>query len=175
VPAHAGERGVEPQRIGVGGASAGGGLAAALALLARDRDRIPVAFQLLIYPMLDDRQITPSSRWEVPVWPPSANTFGWTSYLGDRTGGPDVSPYAAAARAEDLCGLPPALITVGGLDGFVDEDLEYALRLNQAGVPVELHVYPHAPHGFDNLAPGTALARRARLDMETWLAAQLAR
>jgi acetyl esterase/lipase len=109
----------------------------------------------------------------VPVWPPAANTFGWTSYLGDAKGGVDVSPYAAAARATDLSGLPPALITVGGVDGFVDENMEYAARLNQAGVPTELHIYPNAPHGFDGIAPQSALAQRAQRDMEEWLGQRL--
>ena len=151
---HADELGVDPDRIGIGGQSAGGGLAAGLALLARDRGEVPVAFQLLIYPMLDDRQITPSSGWPDPIWPPSANTYGWTAYLGDRKGGPDVEPYAAPARATDLAGLPPTLIAVGAIDGFSDEDIDYAVRLRHAGVPVDLHVYAGAPHGFEGLAPG---------------------
>lgn len=172
---HAEELGVDPSRIGVGGASAGGGLAAALALLARDRGEIPVAFQLLIYPMIDDRQITVSSQWNDPIWPPAANHFGWTAYLGDAKGGPDVSPYAAPARATDLAGLPPTLITVGSIDGFCDEDIDYAVRLRHAGVPVELHVYPGAPHGFDNFAAAAEVGRRANRDMEEWLQAQLTR
>lgn len=170
---NAAKLGIDPGRVGIGGASAGGGLAAALALLARDRGELPVDYQLLVYPMLDDRQVTPSSSWDVPVWPPAANTFGWTSYLGKAKGGEDVSPYAAAARATDLSGLPPALITVGGVDGFVDENLAYAARLNQAGVPTELHIYPNAPHGFDGLAPQSALAQRAQRDMEEWLGQRL--
>ena len=170
---NAGSLGVDPARIGIGGGSAGGGLAAALALLARDRGALPIAYQLLIYPMLDDRQITPSSGWEVPVWPPSANRFGWSAYLGGDKGEPNVSHYAAAARAKDLSSLPPALISVGSVDGFVDEDVDYAARLNQAGVPTELHVYPGAPHGFDMMAPDTSIARRARRDMEDWLEQQL--
>ena len=173
VHANAQALGIDPQRIGIGGASAGGGLAASLALLARDRRELAIAYQLLIYPMIDDRQRTPSSGWEVPVWPPAANTYGWASYLGGANAGPDVSPYAAAARAKDLAGLPPALISVGGVDGFVDEDIDYALRLNQANVPTELHVYPGGPHGFDSLAPDSALAKRAKRDMEDWLAKQV--
>lgn len=160
--------GVDPMRIGIGGASAGGGLAAGLALLARDRAEVPLAFQLLIYPMIDDRMTTTSSGWDVPIWPPGANKSGWAAYLGELAGG-DVPIYAAAARAADLAGLPPALIVVGALDGFLDEDVDYALRLTHAGVPTELHVYPGGPHGFDALLPGTALARRARKAMEEWL------
>ena len=173
VHAHAEELGIDPREVGIGGASAGGGLAAALALLARDRGELAVAYQLLIYPMLDDRQVTASSGWEVPVWPPAANAYGWTAYLGGAKGGPDVPPYAAAARATDLVGLPAALIAVGAVDGFVDEDIDYALRLNQAGVPTELHVYPGGPHGFDSMAPTSALAGRARRDIEEWLGKQV--
>lgn len=172
---HAAELGVHRGSIGIGGASAGGGLAAGLALLARDRGALRVAYQLLIYPMIDDRQITPSSSWNDPIWPPAANTYGWTSYLGDAKGGPDVPPYAAAARATDLRGLPPTLISVGAIDGFSDEDIDYAVRLRHAGVPVELHVYPGAPHGFDGLAPTSLVAQRANADMERWLGTQLGR
>lgn len=171
---HADELGVDRARIGIGGASAGGGLAAGLGLLARDRGEVPVAFQLLIYPMLDDRQITVSSAWADPIWPPTANTYGWTAYLGSAKGGPDVPIYAAAARATDLAGLPPTFICVGALDGFSDEDIDYAVRLRHAGVPTELHVYPGAPHGFDSLMATTAVAQRCNADMETWLALQLA-
>jgi acetyl esterase/lipase len=170
---HAAELGIAQGRIGIGGASAGGGLAAALALLARDRGELDVAFQLLIYPMLDDRQLTASSQWGDPVWPPAANTYGWTAYLGDSKGAADVPAYAAPARATDLAGLPPTLISVGAIDGFCDEDIDYALRLRHAGVPVELHVYPGAPHGFDGLAATSAIARRANRDIDDWLAARL--
>ena len=171
---HAAEIGVDASRIGIGGASAGGGLAAGLALLVRDRGELPITFQLLIYPMIDDRRVTPSSRWEVPIWPPLSNERGWAAYLGPLTGG-DVPGYAAATRAKDLAGLPPALIVVGSLDGFLDEDVEYAMRLTHAGVPTELHLYPGAPHGFDGITPGTTLARRARRAMEEWLAAVMAK
>lgn len=169
---HAAELGVDVRRLGIGGASAGGGLAAGLALLARDRGEISVAFQTLIYPMLDDRQVTPSSAWVDPVWPPGANRFGWDCYLGALKGDA-VPPYAAPARATDLRGLPTTLITVGALDGFSDEDIDYALRLRHAGVPTELHVYPGAPHGFDGLAASTTIGKRANRDLEEWLAAAL--
>jgi acetyl esterase/lipase len=162
--------GIDVNRIGIAGASAGAGLAAGLALLTRDRGEIPLAFQALIYPMLDDRMTTPSSVWGDPVWPPAANRFGWQSYLGDLSG--DAVPhYAAAARATDLTNLPRTFISVGALDGFSDEDIDYAVRLRHAGVPTELHVYPGAPHGFDGLAPNSAIARRANRDIEEWLAA----
>lgn len=170
VHSNASALGIDPDRIGIGGASAGGGLAAGLALLARDRGDVPVRFQLLVYPMVDDRFGNPSHAWEVPVWPPSSNRFGWSSYLGALFGSADVPPYAAAARASDLSGLPPTFITVGMLDGFVDEDIEYAARLNRAGVPVELHVHPGAPHGFEIFAPHTAVAKRARAEIDAWLA-----
>ena len=104
--------------------------------------------------MLDDRQLTPSSRDDdLAVWSRGSNTFGWQSYLGDLYGRDDVPATAAPARATDLSGLPPALVSVGAVDGFRDEDVDYATRLNQAGVPTELHVYPGACHGFNVLAP----------------------
>lgn len=148
---HADELGIDPERIAVGGSSAGGGLAAALALLARDRGEIPLLFQLLIAPMIDDRTCTlanPHPYTGEFIWTPQANRFGWTSLLGQEPGGADVSPYAAAARAEHLEGLPATFINVGALDLFLEEDMEYARRLMRAGVPTELHVYPGAYHGF---------------------------
>jgi acetyl esterase/lipase len=170
---HAVDLGIDPAQIGIGGSSAGGGLAAGLALLARDRGEIEIQFQLLFYPMIDDRRTTPSASWDVPVWPPQSNTFGWTSYLPDVVGGPDVPGYAAAARATDLTGLPNTLLIVGGLDGFVDEDVAFASRLNQAGVSTELHVYPGGPHAFDVFAPYAALSKRATRDVAEWLSKQL--
>lgn len=168
--------GVAPGRIGIGGASAGGNQAAGLALLARDRGEYDVEFQALIYPMLDDRMITPSSAWaDAPIWPPASNDFGWSAYLEGRRGADDISPYAAPSRATDLSGLPPAFIAVGALDGFVDEDIDYASRLIQAGVATELHVYPGAPHGFDLMMVNTNVARRCRRHLDEWLEAQLTR
>ncbi|MCE2528745.1 MAG: alpha/beta hydrolase [Acidimicrobiia bacterium] len=147
--------GVDSSRIAIGGASAGGGLAAALALLARDRAEVQVIFQQLVYPMLDDRNITPASHYvqHPKVWNRKANIAGWSALLGKPAGSDGVSPYASPARAEDLSGLPPAFIIVGELDLFVDEDIEYAQRLIQAGVPVELHVFPGAFHGSDLMVP----------------------
>ncbi len=170
---HAGELGIDPTLVGVHGISAGGGLAAALALLARDRGGPPVAFQILISPMLDDRQVTPSSQLDgLAVWNRESNAFGWRSYLGELYGRDDVPHHAAPARAVDLSGLPPAFVSVGALDGFRDEDVDYALRLNHAGVPAELHVYPGAPHGFQ-IATESELCRRSFRDTEEWVARQL--
>ena len=167
---HAGELGIDPGRIGIMGVSAGGGLAAALALLARDRGEVPLAFQLLDSPMLDDRQLTSSSREDgLAVWSHGSNTFGWKSYLGGLYGRDNVPATAAPARACDLSGLPPALVSVGAADGFRDEDIDYALRLNQAGVPTELHVYPGACHGFTMLAPDAAVTKQCLRNMEDWL------
>ena len=154
---HTGELGIGA--IAVGGASAGGGLAAATALVARDRGGPALAFQLLCYPMLDDRNETPSSFMEVPCWGRRENTFAWTALLGPSPA--DVSPYAATARATDLSGLPAAFIDVGQADIFRDECLDYARRLAQAGVPTEFHLYPGACHGWDSLVPDAKLSRRA--------------
>lgn len=172
---HAAEIGVDSTRIGITGVSAGGGLAAALALLVRDRGEIPITFQLLDCPMLDDRQATPSSRLEgLSVWTKGANTFGWRSYLGDLYGTDDVPYTAAPARCPDLSGLPPAYVSVGTVDGFRDEDIDYAMRLNQFGVPCELHVYPGACHGYQ-IAADSAVARQSARDTMEWLSRQLGR
>jgi triacylglycerol lipase len=161
--AHADELGIDAGRLGVMGESAGGGLAAALALLVRDRGEHRLAFQHLTYPMIDDRTcIAPPHAYAGEfIWTPHNNRFGWAALIGGEPGGGDVSPYCAAARAEDLTGLPPTFIMTGTLDLFVDEDIEYARRLIAAGVPTELHVHPGAFHGFDAL-PGPAVADRAR-------------
>ena len=172
---HADELGVDRDRIGVYGLSAGGGLAAALALLARDRREFPLAFQVLDCPMLDDRQTTRSIHADgLYVWTGESNTFGWQSYLGALYGTDDVPIYAAAARAADLAGLPPACMVVGSIDGFRDEDVDYAQRLNQAGVACELHVLAGLPHAYQ-MAPGAAAVQLAAHCMEDWLARQLAR
>ncbi len=154
--------GVDRGRIAVGGGSAGGGLAAALALLARDRGEVEICFQQLIYPMLDDRNITPASHYvrHPKVWNREANIAGWSALLGMPAGSDDVSPYASPARAEDLSGLPPAFIIVGELDLFVDEDIDYATRLIQAGVATELHVFPGAFHGSDIMVPTSDASQR---------------
>ena len=148
---NASDLGADAGRIAIGGDSAGGGLAAGLALLTRDRGEVPLVLQLLIYPMLDDRTVTaadPHPHTGEYIWTADANRFGWSALLGQEPGGPEASPYAVAARAEHLEGLPPAFISVGTLDLFLEEDMEYARRLIRAGVPTELHVYPGAFHGF---------------------------
>ena len=168
---HATDLGVEPSRIAIGGASGGGGLAAGLALLTRDRGELQVAFQLLIYPMIDDRNVTPASYaiTDPRMWNRESNRLGWKAYLGHDGGGADVSPYAAAARATDLTNLPPAYIPVGALDLFVDENIQYAQRLIQAGVPTELHVYPGAFHGFDLFAPSAMVSKQFKADRDNAL------
>nr|WP_277347764.1 MULTISPECIES: alpha/beta hydrolase [unclassified Streptomyces] len=152
---------VDIDRIAIGGASAGGGIAAALALLAHDRREFRPVLQLLVYPMLDDRTTTRTDLddLDVRLWTPKSNRYGWSAYLGDTVGGPDVSPYAAAARREDLTGLPPAWIGVGTLDLFHDEDIEYARRLCDSGVSCELHIVPGAFHGFDQAFPKAGVSR----------------
>jgi len=144
---------VDPTRIAVGGASAGGGLAAAVALMARDRAELQPAFQLLVYPMLDDRTAArPDPQPGVRrLWDNKANRIGWQSYLGRRPGGDGISQLAAPARATDLAGLPPAWIGAATLDLFCDEALDYARRLQQAGVPCTMDVVQGAFHGFDVL------------------------
>ncbi len=171
---HGAEVGIDADHIGIGGPSGGGGLAAALGLVVRDRAEFAIDYQMLIYPMIDDTQTTVSSQWDVPVWNPASNRFGWTSYLGELYGTNDIPPHAAPTRATNLSGLPPTYIMAGTLDAFVDEDIDYATRLNQAGVAVELHLYPGAPHGFDGFAPSAAISRQARADINNWLGRQLA-
>ena len=149
------ELGIDKSRIAISGGSAGGGLAAGLALLVRDRAEIEVMFQMLIYPMIDDQNITPASDTlqDTLVWSRAKNRFGWNCYMGPLANSAEIPIYAAAFRAKDLSGLPPTLIVVGDLDLFVDENIKYSQRLIQAGVPTELHVYPGAYHGFASFAP----------------------
>lgn len=173
--ASAGELAIDPGRLGVMGESAGGGLAAALALLVRDRGELRLAFQHLIYPMLDDRTCAAADPHPFTgefIWTADSNRFGWEALLGLPPGGPDVSPYAAAARADDLSGLPPAYIATGSLDLFLEENLEYARRLMRAGVPTELHVYPGGFHAF-NAWPDAQVSADARRDSKSALARAL--
>src|SRR6201996_9187073 len=145
---------VDPARVAIAGASAGGGLTAALALLARDRGEVTPALQLLAYPMLDDRSGSGPEDPKYRLWSPKSNRFGWAAYLGNAD--PNV---AVPARHEDLSGLPPAWIGVGTNDLFHDEDLVYAERLTAAGVPCQLEVVPGAFHGFDAIVPKAAVSR----------------
>jgi acetyl esterase/lipase len=152
---HAAELGVDPARIAVMGESAGGGHAALLAITARDRGDVPVMFQCLIYPMLDDRTAStrqPSnSNMGRISWSPGSNRFGWESFLGQLPGTDTVPAAAVPARTASLAGLPPAFIGVGSIDLFADEDIEYAHRLVDAGIQTELIVVPGAFHGFDTV------------------------
>jgi acetyl esterase/lipase len=159
---HGAELGVDPARIAIMGDSAGGGMAAAVALMARDRGGPALASQILVYPMLDDRTTTPDPEIEAfAMWSTDDNITGWGCLLGDTAGGPDVPAYAAPARERELSGLPPAYIDVGQLDIFRDEDVDYAARLQRAGVAVELQLYPGVPHAFEVFAPKAAVSRRA--------------
>ncbi|MGW2913372.1 alpha/beta hydrolase [Streptomyces asoensis] len=173
---HAAELGADPERIVLAGASAGGGLTAALALLLRDREGPRPLGQILMCPMLDDRNDTPSGHQMagLGVWDRTANETGWTALLGERRGGPDVPPYAAPARAEDLSGLPPAFLDVGSAETFRDEVVAYASRIWQSGGVAELHVWPGGFHGFDGFAPQATLSRSARSAQLTWLRRLLA-
>jgi acetyl esterase/lipase len=163
---HSHEFGIDPTRIAIMGDSAGGGLAAAVALLARDRGGPTLAQQILIYPMLDDRTVTPDPQLppEYLVWSYDDNRTGWRALLGDSAGAQDVSPYAAPARAVDLAGLPDTYIDVGDLDIFRDENIDYARRLMGAGVPTELHVVPGCPHAYEEFAPEARVSQQAVAD-----------
>jgi acetyl esterase/lipase len=162
---HAAELDVDPARIAVMGDSAGGGMAAAVALMSRDRGGPALAHQILIYPMLDDRNTNPDPEI-VPfaVWSYDDNITGWGALLGETVGDASVSPYAAPARAINLSGLPPCYLEVGQLDIFRDEDLDYAQRLSDAGVTVEFHLRPGVPHEFETYAYATDIARRSVAD-----------
>lgn len=148
---------VDPTRIAIGGASAGGGLTAALALLARDRGEITPAFQLLVYPMIDDRtaERTDIDESAFRLWGNGGNRFGWNAYLGNTD-----RDKAVPARRQDLAGLPPAWVGVGSADLFLDEDMAYAKRLKAAGVPCTLKVIANAFHGFDQLVIGSSISKR---------------
>ncbi len=168
---HAAELGVDADRIILAGRSAGAGLAAGVALLARDRDGPGIRGQVLLCPMLDDRFITPSSHEldDEGIWDATSNMTGWNALLAERRGGRDVSIYAAPARATDLHGLPTAFIDVGSVETFRDEAIDYATRLLRAGVQCELHVWPGGFHGFDGMAPQTSLSQAAIAAQAAWV------
>jgi len=166
---------VDADRLVVGGASAGAGLAAALCLRLREIDAPQPALQLLIYPMLDDRELTASIRAsEVPghwgLWNLAANRLCWAAYLGTLAGG-EVPPTAAPARAKDLTALAPTFLAIGDVDAFLDENLDYAARLSSAGVPTELHVYPGVIHGGFGARPSTPRTAQLLRDVYGALAA----
>lgn len=148
--------GIDPNRVAVTGESAGGGHAALLAITARDRGEYKIAFQALVYPMLDDRTggvVQMPAHVATAGWSASENQYGWKAFLGQQPGTAKVPARAVPARTPNLAGLPPAFIAVGGLDLFVNEDIDYARRLNDAGVATELLVIPGAFHGFDQIEP----------------------
>ncbi|MBH5338432.1 alpha/beta hydrolase [Streptomyces pactum] len=170
---HAGELGVDPERVVVMGGSAGGGLSAGVALLARDRGGPAPAGQLLLCPMLDDRNTTVSSHQYAAsgTWRRETNILAWRALLGERAGDPaaDVSVYAAPARAADLSGLPPAFVEAGSAELFRDEDVAYASRIWAAGGQAELHIWQGAFHGFDVFAPDHEVTRAALAARRSWL------
>lgn len=169
--AHADELGFDPGKLVIFGGSGGGGLAAGVTLMARDRGGPALAGQLLQCPMLDDRNETGSARRYdgVGVWDRTSNLTAWTMVLGDRRGTAEVSPYAAPARATDLGGLPPTFIDVAAVEVFRDEAVAYANAIWAAGGEAELHVWGGAFHGFYDLAPETAVARSCVAARESWL------
>jgi acetyl esterase/lipase len=163
--------GVDTKRIAIKGESAGGGHAAALAIAARDRGEIPICFQVLIYPMLDDR--TGSSQRVPPfighfVWTEEDNRFGWTSLLGVPAGSNKVPTNAVPGRVKSVSGLPPAFIGVGSIDLFAPEDVNYAARLIAAGISTELNVVPGGFHGFDDIVPQASLSVQF---VQAWMSA----
>jgi acetyl esterase/lipase len=162
--AHSALLGTDPDRLAIGGESAGGGLAAALAQLAHDRGEPQPLFQLLVYPMLDDRTCLRSTvqQTEFLVWDEASNHFGWESYLQQPPGNEAVPDYAVPARRMDLSGLPPAWIGVGSIDLFHDEDAAYARALLDCGVSCEFLSVPGAYHGFDLAGSGVNIVREFR-------------
>lgn len=168
---HATELNIDPGRIVLEGSSGGAGLAAGVALLARDRGGPAILGQMLLSPMLDDRNDTPSVEQlaGVALWDGTTNATAWRALLGDACGGPHVSPYAAAARATDLSGLPATFIDVGSVEIFRDEAVTYATRLWQAGNAAELHVWAGGFHGFEHALPQAALSQDAMAARGRWL------
>lgn len=160
---HARSLGANPNQIFVAGGSAGGGLTAALAIYARDMGEVNIAFQMPLFPMLDDRGITESARGnDAPMWNSRSNSIAWKLYLGELYGSADIPAYAAPARLKDFSGLPPAYSYVGSIEPFCDETKIYFGRLKEAGVPCRLDVYPGGFHGFDTIGENKPLGREAR-------------
>lgn len=164
VVSHSKELGVDTSRIAVGGNSAGGGLAAALSQLAHDRQEVNIVFQLLVYPMLDDRTVlrTDIDDSSNITWNQKSNRYGWESYLGKQCGADDVPAYSVPARRADFSGLPKAWVGVGTLDVFHDEDVAYAQRLKACGVECEIEIVSGAFHGFDVFDPQVPIVQAFR-------------
>ncbi|MEK5531780.1 lipase [Viridibacillus sp. FSL H7-0596] len=156
--------GIDVNRVAIAGASGGGGLTAALAIMARDKGGPSIIFQMPLYPMLDNRNITPSS-YEITedhaTWNRANNSAAWSMYLGKENDSNEVSPYAVPSRADNLAGLPPTYTCVGQLDLFRDETIEYVTRLAQAGVDVEFQLYPGCFHCFEVFVPEAEVSQRA--------------
>ncbi|MGP6140668.1 alpha/beta hydrolase [Jeotgalibaca sp. A127] len=153
--------GIRSDQLMVGGESAGGGLTAALTLYARDKNEVNIAFQMPLYPMMDDRSETESAKENnAPIWNARTNRWGWKLYLGDLYGG-NVPPYAAAARATDYSNLPPTVTFVGDLEPFRDETVQYIQNLKEAGVPVDFEMYKGCYHGFDIANPAADVSKKA--------------
>jgi acetyl esterase/lipase len=174
--AEAAELGLDADRVILTGASAGGALAAGVAMMARDRGGPPLLGQMLLCPMTDDRVATPSAAQMDGrgLWDATSNVTAWTALLGTRRGTEAVSPYAAPARATNLAGLPPAFIDVGAAEALRDEAIDYAARLSRAGVHAELHVWGGAFHSFDEWVPEARVSKTARAARVDWLARLLA-
>jgi acetyl esterase/lipase len=171
IAAHAHELNIDPERIVIFGGSGGGGLAAGVALMARDRNGPKLHGQLLQCPMIDDRNDTVSARQfdGMGVWDASSNQAAWQALLGEKYGSNDISIYSAPARADDLSGLPPTFIDVAAKEVFRDEAIAYAMGIMQAGGQCELHVWADAFHGFYDIAPDSAVSRACLAARESWL------
>ncbi|MEK4172762.1 alpha/beta hydrolase [Lysinibacillus sp. FSL L8-0312] len=156
--------GIDVKRVAIAGASGGGGLTAALALMARDKGGPSIIFQMPLYPMLDNRNETPSS-YEITdahaTWSRSNNLTAWRMYLGEEKDTNELSPYAVPSRADNLAGLPPTYTCIGQLDLFRDETFDYVTRLAQAGVDVEINLYPGSFHCFEVFVPEAEVSQRA--------------
>ena len=166
---------LDTDKIIIGGVSAGGGLCAGLGLLVRDRGAFSVLGQLLLYPMIDDRNVAATSDTlaDTLVWTRAANLFGWQSYLGDLYGSNDIPIYAAPARATDLSGLPPTYLPVGDLDLFLDENIAYAQKLTRSGIPTHFHVFPGAYHGFNAFVPEAPASVACNAEIFSFIAKML--
>lgn len=162
---HSDELGINSNQIMVGGESAGGGLAAALCMYARDLGEVNIAFQMPLYPMLDDRDTDSSRDNHAPVWNTKKNHYGWKAYLGEHYG-QEISPYAAAARQTDYSCLPPAYTFVGDIEPFYCETLTYIENLKKAGIPASVDVYPNCFHAFDMLTPMRKISKQAAAEFE---------